>query len=52
MRGFEPLTSAVQRQRSPNLSYIPKPVKRRVLQWAFQDSNLRPFPYQRNALTN
>ena len=20
--------------------------------WAFQDSNLRPFPYQRNALTN
>jgi hypothetical protein len=22
------------------------------LRWAFQDSNLRPFPYQRNALTN
>jgi hypothetical protein len=29
------------------LSYIPKTGK-----WAFQDSNLRPLPYQRNALTN
>jgi hypothetical protein len=33
------------------LSYIPIPTNR-VTQWAFQDSNLRPFPYQRNALTN
>jgi hypothetical protein len=30
------------------LSYIPEYSGK----WAFQDSNLRPFPYQRNALTN
>ena len=29
------------------LSYIP-----RSLRWAFQDSNLRPRPYQRRALTS
>ena len=33
------------------LSYIPAPADVDE-QWAFQDSNLRPFPYQRNALTN
>ena len=32
------------------LSYIPKvPI---VNEWAFQDSDLRPRPYQRRALTN
>ena len=30
------------------LSYIPK----FILRWAFQDSNLRPRPYQRRALTS
>ena len=30
------------------LSYIPK----QNLRWAFQDSNLRPSPYQRRALTS
>jgi hypothetical protein len=30
------------------LSYIPK----LILRWAFQDSNLRPRPYQRRALTS
>ena len=36
------------------LSYIPAPSCYWIglSQWAFQDSNLRPFPYQRNALTN
>ena len=31
------------------LSYIPKLTGSR---WAFQDSNLRPRPYQRRALTS
>ncbi len=34
------------------LSYIPIIWYKPALQWAFQDSNLRPFPYQRNALTS
>ncbi len=37
------------------LSYIPGcplPLAALRVLWAFQDSNLRPFPYQRNALTN
>ena len=45
------------------LSYIPAPLSSTFsdaqgashqdpLLWAFQDSNLGPFPYQRNALTN
>ena len=32
------------------LSYIPKVTV--VNEWAFQDSDLRPRPYQRRALTN
>jgi hypothetical protein len=38
------------------LSYIPilaaNGQQLAATEWAFQDSNLRPFPYQRNALTD
>ena len=44
-RGLEPLTFAVQRRRSPNLSYVPA-------LWEWKDSNLRPLAYQANALTS
>ena len=42
--GFEPLTSAVQKQRSTNWAIPPW--------WAIQDLNLGPHPYQGCALTN
>ena len=54
-RGFEPRTSAVQRRRSPRLSYGPSPTPRRRRPpfpgWARLDSNQGPRPYQGRALT-
>ena len=41
--GFEPLTSAMQKQRSTNWAIPPL--------WAIQDLNLGPHPYQGCALT-
>ena len=46
--GLEPLTSALQRQRSTNWAIPPEPLKG----WAILDSNQGPHPYQGCALTS
>lgn len=42
-RGFEPLTSALQKQRSSQLSYVPE-------FWTWRESNPRPLPCEDSAL--